>query len=265
MRTMAALVTLFVALAVALPAASAADPIQTRADRARATVHYQNGWKLFRSEAWDEAAREFRKAIEFDEQYELAHYGLGRTYMALKRYVEAIQAYRTSRSLFLRSVSDQYTSQQDRRQRLQDQLRQIDELIRETERGRQTAQSQNRVRQLQDQQSRIRQNMDRELGAALDTTVPAFLSLALGSAHFRAEQFAEAEAEYKACLEADPKAGEAWSNLAVIYLVTNRIADAERAVAGAEKAGFAVNPDLKAEIARRKGEGAPVSPRALWR
>lgn len=250
MRTIA--IAAIISLAPLAPAPGAAGTTQTRADRARAAVHYQNGWKLYRGEAWDEAAREFRRAIEFDEHYELAHYGLGRTYMALKRYVEAIQAYRASRSLFLRAVSDQYNNQQERRQRLQDQLRQIDELIRETERGRQTAQSQNRVRQLQDQQSRIRQNMDRELGATLDTTVPAFLSLALGSAHFRAEQFTDAEAEYKACLEADPRAGEAWSNLAVIYLVTNRIPDAERAVAAAEKAGFAVNPGLKEEIARRK-------------
>lgn len=249
MRTLAALV---LAALAAVPAAGAADLPQTRADRARATVHYQNGWKLYRGEAWEDAAREFRRAIEFDDNYELAHYGLGRTYMALKRYVEAIHAYRASRSLFLRAVSDQYSSQQERRRRLQDQLRQIDELIRETQRGRQTAQSQNRVRQLQDQQSRIRQNMDRELGATLDTTVPAFLSLALGSAHFRAEQFTEAEAEYKACLEADPRAGEAWSNLAVIYLVTNRIPEAEQAVAAAEKVGYAVNPGLKEEIAKRK-------------
>lgn len=224
---------------------------QSRADRARASSHYQAGLSLYRNESFEEAAKEFSKAISLDSEYEMAYYELGRSFVALKRYVEAIEAYRTSRRLFQQSVGDRFASQQDRRQRWQDQLRELDEMVRQSRQGPPTLQSQNRTRQLEDMQRRIRDNMDREQGEVLDTTVPAFLSLALGSAHFRAQQFAEAEAEYKACLAADPKAGEAWNNLAVIYMLTNRLPDAARAVEAAEKAGYKVNQGLKDEIAKR--------------
>ena len=231
---------------------ASASTAQTRADRARASTHYQAGLRLYRDEAFEEAASEFRKAVSLDAEYEMAYYELGRSLVALKRYVEAIEAYRTSRRLFEQSVSDRYNNQQARRQRFQDQLREIDEMIRQSQQGPATLQSQNRTRQLQDMQRRIRDNMEREHGSALDTTVPAFLSLALGSAHFRAEQFAEAETEYKACLAADPKAGEAWNNLAVIYMLSGRLAEAEEAVKSAEKTGYKVNQGLKDEIARRR-------------
>lgn len=228
-----------------------AEP-QTRADRARATSHYQAGLRLYRDEAFEAAAKEFSNAVSLDSEYEMAYYELGRSFVALKRYVEAIEAYRTSRRLFQQSVGDRFNNQQERRQRLQDQLREIAEMIRQSQQGPVTLQSQNRTRQLEDMQRRIRDNMDREQGTALDTTVPAFLSLALGSAHFRAQQFPEAEAEYKACLAADARAGEAWNNLAVIYMLTNRLPEAERAVQAAEKTGYKVNQGLKDEIAKRR-------------
>lgn len=235
---------------LSLPAAP--GTAQTQADRARAQGHYRAGWREFRVEAFDRAAEEFSKAAALDPEHELAYYGIGRAYVALKRYVEAIEAYRTSRRLFQQSVGDRFTNQQDLRRRWQDQVRAFDELIRQSQQGPQTAQSQHRTRQLEDQRRRIRQNLDRDQSTVLDTTVPAFISLALGSAYFRAERLTEAEVEYKACLQADPKAGEAWNNLAVIYMLTDRLADAERAVAAAEKTGFKVNPGLKDEIAKRK-------------
>jgi len=219
---------------------------QTRADRARANTHYQQGKQLYNDEAFEAAVEEFRKAVAFDASYEMAYYELGRSFVALKRYVEAIDAYRTSRKLFQQSVSERFATLQDRRQLWQEQLRELDEAIRQTTQAR-------AIRLLQEQQQRIRQNMDRAQGETIDTTVPAFLSLALGSAHFRAGQLAEAETEYKACLEADAKAGEAWNNLAVIYMLTDRLADAERAVAAAENVGYRVSQGLKDEIKRRKG------------
>jgi tetratricopeptide (TPR) repeat protein len=228
------------------------DTPQSPADRSRATTHYQNGWRDYRSEAFDDAVKEFRAAIEKDPSYEMAYYGLGRTYIVLKRYVEAIEALKQARSQFLASVSDRFNNQQAVRQRWQDQLRELDELIRLSQQGPQTTQTRNQARQLQEQQQRIRQNMDRENGVALDTTVPAFISLSLGSAYFRAERFPDAEREYKATLDADPKSGEAWNNLAVIYLLTGRLQEAGRAVESAEKLGYPVNQGLKDEIAKRR-------------
>ena len=86
--------------------------------------------------------------------------------------------------------------------------------------------------------------------------VPAFVSLALGSAYFRAERLADAETAYKSAILADPTVGEAHSNLAVVYLETGRAADAEREVKAAEKAGYRVNPQLKDDIDRKKKAGS---------
>jgi Tfp pilus assembly protein PilF len=82
--------------------------------------------------------------------------------------------------------------------------------------------------------------------------VPAFVSLALGSAYFRAGKLQDAEREYKAAIDADSKTGEAHSNLAVVYMETGRYDDAERSVAAAEKAGYKVHPQLKDDIKKRR-------------
>jgi tetratricopeptide (TPR) repeat protein len=81
---------------------------------------------------------------------------------------------------------------------------------------------------------------------------PAEVSLALGSAHFRNGSAADAEREWQAAVAANPKLGEAHNNLAVIYLQTGRIAEAEEAVNLAKKAGFRVNPQLEKDIKARR-------------
>ena len=79
---------------------------------------------------------------------------------------------------------------------------------------------------------------------------PAFVLLALGSAHFRGGDLQSAEVEWKSAIEADPKYGEAHNNLAVLYMLTNRKKEAEETVRAAERSGFRVNPQLKEDIRR---------------
>jgi Tfp pilus assembly protein PilF len=90
---------------------------------------------------------------------------------------------------------------------------------------------------------------------SLTSPVPSVVSLALGSAYFRSERFADAEREYKATIAADPKSGEAHSNLAVVYLYSGRYDEAEDEVKAAEKTGFKVNPNLKEDIRKKKAGG----------
>ena len=78
--------------------------------------------------------------------------------------------------------------------------------------------------------------------------VPAWLSLALGSAYFRSNALADAEREYRAAIEVDSKLGEAHNNLAVVYMTTGRYPQADAEVKAAEKNGFRVNPQLKEDI-----------------
>ena len=61
----------------------------------------------------------------------------------------------------------------------------------------------------------------RELGTRL-------CHLALGSAYFRTEQFPDAEREYKAAIAVEPKSGEAFNNLAALYLQTESLQGGRR-------------------------------------
>jgi tetratricopeptide (TPR) repeat protein len=81
---------------------------------------------------------------------------------------------------------------------------------------------------------------------------PAEVSLALGSAYFRSGNLQTAESEWKAAVDVNPKLGEAHNNLAVIYMETGRLKDAEQSIKNAEKAGFRVNPRLKQDLKERQ-------------
>ena len=80
------------------------------------------------------------------------------------------------------------------------------------------------------------------------TATPTWTSIALGSAYFRSGAMADAEREYRAALAVDPKLGEAHSNLAVVCLLTGRTTEADGEIKAAEKSGFKVNPQLKADV-----------------
>ena len=81
---------------------------------------------------------------------------------------------------------------------------------------------------------------------------PPGVLLALGS-HFRNGDPAEAEQEWSEAAKLNPKQGEAWNNLAVIYMQTERKREAGDAVSRAERDGFGVDPRLKDDIKRMPG------------
>jgi tetratricopeptide (TPR) repeat protein len=84
---------------------------------------------------------------------------------------------------------------------------------------------------------------------------PVLCAAADGSAWFRAGSLEEAERWYEEALEANPRLGEAHSNLAVVCLRTDRIEEAWNHVKAAEKAGFRVHPQLKKDVeSRRRGK-----------
>lgn len=80
--------------------------------------------------------------------------------------------------------------------------------------------------------------------------------MSLGSAHFRDGSLPKAEKYYREAVAADSKAGEAHNNLAVVYFETARYAQAEKAIKAAEKTGFKVHPELKAEVHKRLRSGS---------
>jgi tetratricopeptide (TPR) repeat protein len=243
------------AIVVALSVVAVAQPQQ---NRERARPHYRAGEEYLRIEAWPEAAKSFRQAIGIDPEFEVAYYGLGRAQMAQKQYVDAIASYTKCRDLYRAEGGRRFTNQQDARRHWQDRIMEVDDVLRQYQQGsqsQQTSQTTQRLRQLQELRRDLQERVTRSLNLSIDSKIPAFVSLALGSAYFRAGKLPEAEREYKAAIEVDPRAGEAHSNLAVVYLETGRFGEAERAVAAAERAGHKVHPQLKQDIKDRAKQG----------
>ena len=152
------------------------------------------------------------------------------------------------RELYGALAGKQFANRQDAQRYRQDRLTEIDDVIRQYQSGPQTAASQDRLRQLNQQRRDIQEYISRGNSLTVENSVPAFVSLALGSAYFRTQQWAAAEREYKAAIGANANSGEAYNNLAVLYLQTGRYKEAEEALKSAERAGFKVHPELKQDI-----------------
>ena len=185
----------------------------------------------------------------------MAYYGLGRAHMGQKQYADAAAALAKCRDLYAAHAGRRFSNAQEAQRQRRDQMMELDEVLRQYQTGPQTARSSETVRQLSERRRQLQESINRGTDLAIENTVPAYVSLSLGSAYFRAERFADAEREYKATIAADPKSGEAYSNLAVVYLYGGRYDEADRAVKAAEKTGFKVNPGLKEDIRKKKAGG----------
>ncbi len=240
------------ALVLALPGQTSALRASPNPNHDRAVIQHRLGWENMRAEKFEEAARSFQNAIDLDPEYAEAYYSLGRADMSMKKYVEAIAAYTKSRDIYRSHAGEQFTNAQDNQRRRKDQILEIDDRIRQLQTGPQTPISQDQLRQAQDFRRRLEEDVSRGNNITIENSVPAWVLLALGSAHFRAGHMLDAEREYKAAIEADPKAGEAHQNLAVVYMTMQRYAEAERSLAAAKKTGFKVNPALEQELKEKK-------------
>ena len=229
-----------------------ASQIRPAADtnRPEALRHYRLGQDALRNEHFDAAEEEFTKASAIDPTLELAPYGLGKVYMATKRYREAIIAYGKCRDVFRANVVSAAGDQLTHDRRINDQIL----ALQDQQRLYQQTPGRNA------NSSAVRANLaeiDRQIKAMSDSRLrttteaeptPTWISIALGGAYFRADAMVDAEREYRAALAVDPKLGEAHNNLAVVCLLTGRYQEAEAEIKAAEAAGIKVNPKLKEDL-----------------
>ncbi len=233
--------------------ARAEDSIDAQ-KRREAEQAYRLGSEKMRTESFEEAAVHFHTAIKLDPLMSIAHYSLGQSYMALKRYPDAVDAYLGCRESFTRIAS---LSTQDRNaidKAREDEIRELKDSLQRVQQGKIKGNTmalevgiQERLRVLES--SRLKGHEER-------VGVPAEVMLALGSAYIRNGQIGEAETSYKEAVQTDAKLGAAHSNLAVIYLKTGRYPEARDAVRRAEQSGLQVNPALKADIDQKAKAGA---------
>lgn len=225
---------------------------QSPSDRNKAREQNKLGWDYMKSEKFEDAVKAFQLAVETDPTFEMPWYGLGRAHLALKQFVSAASALTRCRDLYVAQVGRQFTNQQEAQRFRNDRIIEIDEMMRQVQTGPQSARSQDQLRQLQEQKRQLQEIIARGNNITIENAVPAWVSLSLGSAYFRQGKFPDAEREFKAAVDADRRSGEALSNLAVVYLETERFDLALSSIEAAKKTGFKVNPELEKTIRSRQ-------------
>jgi tetratricopeptide (TPR) repeat protein len=241
---------LFLSLALALPLAitsPAAAQLVDSVSHETALTHFRLGEELLHSEQFDGAVTEFQAAIKFDPLLTIAHYELGQTYMAMRRYNDAVRAYLACRDAFERISGLAARNDFAVDQRREEDIRTLKEELSELQSGQVNAGTSRELAivRLENQITDL-ERARRDRGATFQA--PPELSLALGSAYFRSGDLPEAERQWKAAIGANKRLGEAHNNLAALYAMTGRRTEAEEAVKQAEQSGFKVNPKLKSDI-----------------
>ena len=229
------------------------ENVQAKQRYQEADQHYRLGTEALQRDRLEDAEREFRDAVRLDPDSFLAHFSLGRTYIGLKRYQDAVQAYLACRPAWDRSVADRSGQAFDRESRREDRIRELRDRIRalEDEQSRLTAPTPERPRfqtEIEGLQASIRlleQVRGTDHGAP---PPPAEFALALGSAYLRAGAIEEAEKAYGEALQLRPKYGEAHNNLAVIAMKQGRYDEAAAHAKAAQAAGFRVHPQMVKDI-----------------
>jgi tetratricopeptide (TPR) repeat protein len=245
MRSVVALVS---ALVVGVAAGALAQTSEAM-NRRQAFQHYRNGQELMQAELFEKAEQEFSAAIQLDPLLTLAHYGRGQSFMALKRFASAVQAFVGCREAFSRIFALRQSDTVAVDRRIEEEIRELHQSIGMVRAGRIKGWGEAQVQQLE---ARL-EDLERMRGRRTDRfETPAELSLALGSAYFRNNQPADAEREWKAAVAVNGKLGEAYNNLAALYAMTERKKEAEEAVRAAERARYRVHPQLKDDIRRMK-------------
>lgn len=219
--------------------------------RERAQPSYDAGLAHMQNESFEAAVDSFRGAIIIDPSYEMAHYMLGRVQLMLRQYAAATNSLMKARDLFAAQANEHFDTKADLQRRRRELINEMTNEISQLQQARQTPQVQERIRQYTERRRQI-QDADRESGLTPQQAVPAFVWLSLGSAYFRSGKLGDAEQAYLAAIATDSKMGEAHNNLAVVYMETGRLDQAEKSLKAAEKSGMRVSPALKDEIAKRK-------------
>jgi tetratricopeptide (TPR) repeat protein len=205
---------------------------------------HRAGLKFLAGEQFDRAVDAFSSAVAKDSLQSGAYYGMGQAYMNLQRFSDAAKAYAGCIEALRALNTLQQTNQFDADKRREEEIRTLRTILSDPRgiRGPTYTQMEQHLRDLETQR--------RSIGGAFRP--PAEVLLALGSAHFKNGDRDAAEGEWKAATEANPKLGEAHNNLAVIYMQTGRLEEAEQSLKLAEKAGFRVNPQFKEDLKKKK-------------
>ena len=209
----------------------------------RSQERLKEGQRLMADDKFAEAAAVFGEAIALDPLLMMAHYGLGTARMALKEYPAAIAAFQAARDAFQKRAAQSENKRIDNERARAERIQVLKQKILNS-----PPTTPFEAAQVQDWQAEVAALEASQDSSQRASQPPPGLSLALGSAYFRTGQLADAEREYRAAIEAQPKLGEPRSNLAVVLLITGHPAEAKEQLKLAKKNGFKPPAGLEADI-----------------
>jgi tetratricopeptide (TPR) repeat protein len=232
------------AIAIIFGLSISAQQLADEANRRQALAFFQTGQEFLTAEKFERAVEAFSSAIAKDGLLTVAHYGLGQAYMNMEQFSAAVKAYKgcidAARTLHGLRQTNQFEVDRQR----QDAIRALKETL-----GPQVKMNQLKRTQIEQQ---LRDLENQRISVDAPFQAPAEVLLALGSAYFRNGDREEAEIEWKAAIAVNPKLGQGHNNLAVIYMQSGRLDEAEQQIKLAEKSGFRVNPQFKEDLKKKK-------------
>jgi tetratricopeptide (TPR) repeat protein len=222
----------------------AAQPLADEHSHWSALRFYRAAQRAMAAEKFEVAVEQFLRAVQNDRLLTIAHYGLRHAYMDPQQYPRAIKAFESciEASRELHAIAQTRQAEADRLR--QDEIRELGESIRLLHQHGPESQAIRAEQHLED----LRTHRPSPAGVF---RAPAEVLLSLGSAQFRSGNLAIAETEWKTALQVNPKFGEAHNNLAVAYMISNRLEEAEAEIEQAERSGFRVNPQFKRDLVDR--------------
>ena len=189
---------LLVTILASITASAAAQKIADAQSRREAIQLYRTGLEFYSSEKFDRAAEEFTKATDKDPLFTLAHYLTGQSYMNLKRYASAIQAFQkcleASRALYALAETNRFAVEKQR----DDEMREMRESVNALQASGHpllATRAEQHLADLEKQRTSLNGGY----------RPPAEVLLSLGSAFFRNGEREAAETEWKAAIEVNPK------------------------------------------------------------
>ncbi|MDQ1348327.1 MAG: hypothetical protein QG573_1701 [Acidobacteriota bacterium] len=219
-----------------------------------ALPHYNKAVKAFSRNDHEAARRELDKAISAMPQYSYAHLLMAKSWYLSKRYDEALPAieraetaWREFAGIAADAKSQQGDAQIRQRRNLQDQINTLQADFRQAATQEQRDQIQNYITTLQRQIDDIDRDQASRAPTAL-AALPAEYSFVHGNILLRRNQLSDAEPQYLRAIEANPKYGEAFNNLASLYFQAGRLEEARSVLQQARSRGLQINLELERAV-----------------
>lgn len=219
-----------------------------------ALPHYDKALKAFNRNDQEAVRRELDAAISAMPQYSAAHFLMAKSWYLSKRYDEALPAIEHAESAwreFAGIAADAKSKRGDallrRRRDLQDQINSLQENYRQATTPQARDQIQNFIITTQQKIDEI--DRDQDLRAPGDAAaLPAEFSFVHGNILLRMNRLVDAEPQYLRAIEANPKYGEAFNNLASLYFQAGRLQEARTTLEQARSRGLPVNLELERAV-----------------